>query len=147
MNQEFLSDFQQTILSAEQHLLTLSEEQSETPRAPGKWSPKEIIGHLIDSAVNNHQRFIRAQFENNLQLSGYEQEEWVRIQRYQSEEWKFLVTLWEQYNTHLLHVIVRISDEALQHSLTIDGTTVTLDFVVTDYLRHMKHHINQIVTQ
>ncbi|HEX9422435.1 MAG TPA: hypothetical protein VF899_04280, partial [Pyrinomonadaceae bacterium] len=75
--QEFLDGFRQTINTALEQLLKISAEQSQLPRAAGKWSPKEIIGHLIDSASNNHQRFVRAQFSDDLIFAGYEQEGWV----------------------------------------------------------------------
>lgn len=146
MEQQFLDDFRNTIAAAEQKLLALSEAQSETPREPGKWSPKEIIGHLIDSASNNHQRFVRGQLENSLFLLGYEQEKWVRVQNYKSEEWKFLVGLWKSYNTHLLHVIAGIPAEGLQYEHALQGKEVTLEFIAKDYLEHLKHHLNQITT-
>ncbi len=146
MKQQFLDDFRNTLAAAEQKLLALSEAQSETPRAAGKWSPKEIIGHLIDSASNNHQRFVRGQLENSLFLLGYEQEKWVAVQNYKSEEWKFLVGFWKSFNTHLLHAVAGISAEGLQYEHILQGKNVTLEFIATDYLEHMKHHLNQIIT-
>ena len=128
MDKQFLDDFRQTLPTAEQKLLALSEMQSETPRSTGKWTPKEIIGHLIDSASNNHQRFVRGQLQNNLSLPGYEQDHWVRAQRCKSEEWTSLVSLWKSYNLHLLHTISFIPDEALKNTHTLQNKTVTLDF-------------------
>lgn len=156
MEQQFLNSFKHTILSAEQKLLSLSEQQSETPRAPGKWSPKEIIGHLIDSASNNHQRFVRAQFKNDLIFDGYEQDEWVKVQHYQSEEWNQLVTLWKTYNLHLLHLIAQIPDSILKkehnrHNLdelafkpVPREKPATLEYFIIDYFDHLKHHLRQI---
>src|ERR1700687_679933 len=86
-------------------LFDISEPESEVRPAPGKWSKKEIIGHLIDSASNNHQRFVRTQENSNLSLPGYTQDFWVNCQHYQGEPWKTLVALWTTYNTHLAHVI------------------------------------------
>src|SRR5262245_10195957 len=71
---------------------------------PGKWSHKETIGHLIDSAANNHQRFVRLQMQEHLELIGYDGDEWVRLERYQERSWLDLLTLWESYNRHLAHV-------------------------------------------
>lgn len=146
MDKQFLDDFHQTLSTAEQKLLAFSNAQSETPRAAGKWTPKEIIGHLIDSASNNHQRFVRGQLQNNLSLPGYEQDHWVRVQRCKSEEWTSLVSLWKSYNLHLLHTISFIPDEALKNTHTMQNKTVTLDFIVRDYLEHMKHHLHQILS-
>ena len=155
--EDFLSDFRQTIETASNQLLQISAEQSQTPRAAGKWSPKEIIGHLIDSAANNHGRFVRAQFTEDLVFAGYEQEGWVRVQNYQGEQWADLVQLWKLYNQHMLHLISRVPEETRMklrykhnlHQLASESLSenepVTLDWFVRDYLDHMKKHLKQIL--
>src|SRR5438105_3736271 len=85
-------------------LLSYPEEQASVKASPAKWSKKEIIGHLIDSASNNHQRFVRMQIENNLSLPQYRQNEWVNAQQYNSRNWIDLVKFWLIYNTHILHI-------------------------------------------
>jgi len=144
MEQFFFADFSTTISAAEKKLLALSEQQVETPRVSGKWTPKQIIGHLIDSASNNHQRFVRGQLQNNLVLTTYEQEKWVAAQHYEKYDWKTLVSFWKFYNLHLLHLLTYIPDEALKSAHTLGGNNVTLEFVAVDYLRHLKHHLQQI---
>ncbi|MEW5797826.1 MAG: DinB family protein [Bacteroidota bacterium] len=156
MEQLFLDDFKQTIVSAGQRLPTLSESQATIPSAPGKWSPKEIIGHLIDSASNNHQRFIRAQFKNDLIFDGYEQDDWVKVQRYQQEEWNQLIALWKTFNLHLLHAVAQIPDSILKKEHThhnLDQRAfkpvpkekpATLEYFIIDYVDHLKHHLRQI---
>ena len=154
--QSFLDDFSETIETAEKRLLSISEQRSQTPRAENKWSPKEIIGHLIDSAANNHQRFVRAQFEDDLSFAGYEQEEWVRVQGYNQEPWQQLVQLWKHYNLHLLHLMSLVPEQIRTkprstHNLdriawkTIaKSETVTLDYFMRDYVAHLKNHLAQI---
>ena len=78
--------------------------------APGKWSPREIIGHLIDSASNNHQRFVRASFQDDLVFAGYDQDRWVAMQRYQEARWEDLLTLWASFNRHLARVMASDPD-------------------------------------
>lgn len=155
--QDFLDDFRQTIDTASSQLLRISAEQSQTSRAAGKWSPKQIIGHLIDSASNNHQRFVRAQFTDDLVFAGYEQEGWVRVQDYQGEQWADLVQLWKLYNQHLLHLISQVPEETRMklrykhnlHQLASESLSedqpVTLDWFIRDYLDHMKKHLKQIL--
>jgi hypothetical protein len=113
---------------------------------PDKWSKKEILGHLIDSAANNHQRFVRASYNAAATFPEYNQNDWVRIQRYQESEWSTLVALWSAYNRHLSDVIERIPEGALFAPCNIGREQpVPLEFVIRDYLRHMRHHIGQLL--
>jgi len=119
-------------------------------RRPGAdtWSPKEVLGHLIDSAANNHQRFVRAQQADALTLPGYEQNHWVASQGYQDADWPHLVTLWTHLNLHLADVMARIPPAKYAVPCIIgDSKPVTLEFVVVDYLGHLKHHMAQIRTR
>jgi hypothetical protein len=110
-----------------------------------KWSKKEILGHLIDSAANNHQRFVRAQLSKELSFPGYEQESWIRVQHYQTASWKDLISLWENYNRHIAHVISTMPADVLNNICIVgNGEPVTLLFLVEDYVRHMEHHLKQI---
>lgn len=127
-------------------LEAIGESGSETRTAVGKWSRKEILGHLIDSASNNHQRFVRAQLETRISFPGYAQTSWVEAQGYQNQTWGDLVRLWTSYNLHLLHVASRIPPEKLANTCTIgDQEPVTLEFLVRDYVRHLEHHLSQIL--
>jgi tRNA-binding protein len=112
---------------------------------PDVWSVKEILGHLIDSAVNNHHRFVRAQLATELSFPGYEQNAWVLSQDFQGRPWSDLVDLWILYNHHLAHVIRRIPDAAANVPCRI-GTAeaVALSALIEDYLAHVRHHLEQI---
>src|SRR5260370_33872279 len=102
---QWVEDFKQTIDSASARLAKITESQSEHPRAEGHWSSKQIIGHLIDSATNNHARFVLGQLKDDLIFPGYDQNRWVEIQHYQQASWPQLVELWRAYNLHLWHVM------------------------------------------
>ena len=153
---QWIEAFRQTIDHSSERLLQISEEQSEIARESGKWSPKEIVGHLIDSATNNHQRFVRAQFTDDLIFPGYQQEQWVSVQRYSDRPWVQLVELWRQYNLHLVHVMSSIPLETrvksrARHNLhqlawqTVDeNQPVTLEYFMRDYVGHLEHHLDQI---
>ena len=135
------------VADAERELRALSDRDAMQPRANGKWSPKEILGHLIDSAANNHQRFVRAQETDSLALPGYAQEHWVNVQRYRHRPWDEIITLWSAYNRHLAHVVASIP-ETRRNSLCRIGSNdpVTLSFVALDYVGHVQHHLRQIFT-
>jgi hypothetical protein len=153
----FLHAFRQTIEFGAGRLSEINETQSAIPRSEGKWSPKEIIGHLIDSAANNHQRFVRAQFTDELIFAGYEQENWVRVQNYQGENWRDMVQLWKLYNQHILHLVSLIPEDTRMklrskhnlHKIASDTISenepVTLDYFIRDYLDHMRKHLGQIL--
>lgn len=154
---EWLDDFKQTIDSATTRLREISEAQSEVPRSEEGWSSKQIIGHLIDSATNNHARFVLAQLKDDLLFPGYEQNGWVQVQQYQSASWARLIDLWRAYNLHLLHVMSctpkeKLSNRCTQHSLqTIafetvsEAEPVTLEYLMKDYVVHLKHHLSQVL--
>jgi len=127
-------------------LAAITEEEASRRDGNGRWSKKEVLGHLIDSAANNHQRFVRAQLVPHVDLPGYQQESWVRLQSYQTEPWSNLIQLWLQFNRHLAHVIANVEPAALQHTISLDGRApVTLGFVIDDYVRHLEHHLSQIL--
>ena len=112
----------------------------------GTWSPREVLGHLIDSASTNHRRFVLAQSPGLSRFDGYEQNAWVERQRYHEVPWPDLVALWSAYNRHLAHVIAVTPEAALLHaSMSPDGQqSLTLGFVMEDYVHHMRHHLEQL---
>ena len=128
-------------------LLQIHEADSVKPLAPGKWSRKQLLGHLIDSASNNHQRFVRVQVADGLSMPSYGQQQWIRSQHYQDEPWLELLAFWRSYNLHLTHVIAHIPEETLNNRVTVgDDEPTTLRFLVEDYDRHLKHHLEQILS-
>ena len=138
------NDLKQTIDAEHPRLERMTDRDVAVPIAPGKWSRKQIVGHLIDSAANNHQRFVRAQ-EAALVFPAYAQDHWVDAQRYGDRSWTDLIGLWESYNRHLVHVIAAISDDRGGVPCTIgSGPPVTLAFLADDYVRHLRHHLAQL---
>jgi hypothetical protein len=127
-------------------LRALSETQVSGPRAEGKWSRKEILGHLIDSAANNHQRFVRAQMVDAFEWPGYEQNEWVRAHGYRDQTWTELLGLWLALNSHVARVIELVPDSKANTRCIIGGGgAVTLEWLIQDYVRHLRHHLTQIL--
>lgn len=127
-------------------LLEISEEEASAKPLPEKWSKKEILGHLIDSACNNQQKFVRVMAQEHLDFVGYEQKHWVDSQKYIKADWKSLVNFWEVYNRHIAHIIENVDESALSNTITIeDAGPFTLKFIMKDYAEHLKHHLKQIL--
>lgn len=157
--QQFLTEFRAAIVSATARLRNIPETQSGRKSSPEEWSAKETIGHLIDSAANNHQRFVRAQFTDDLVFPGYQQDQWVSSQKYGDASWFDVIQLWSSYNLHLVHVASAIPEDVLtkprlHHTLDqiafnlVDkNDPATLEYLIRDYLDHLRHHLDQIFAE
>lgn len=133
------------IETAEPRLRATSASESAKPLLSGGWSRKQVIAHLIDSASNNHQRFVRASQQTSLDFPGYDQDGNMRVQAPQEADWPLLVSLWAAYNRYLAHVIAHLPASKLETPCCIgSGKPVTLDFLARDYLTHLVHHLGQI---
>ena len=153
---DYIADLRDTVTRTAAYLLGVPPEAAARRPAPEKWSAKEIVGHLIDSASHNHQRFVRAQFQDDLVFPGYAQADWVRAQRYQEAPWPGLVTLWRDYNFHVARVMAAVPPEVRfrehrRHNLhevawqpVPADQVATLDYFMRDYVGHLKHHLRQI---
>jgi hypothetical protein len=133
---------------AADRLARVPAERTTARPAEDAWSAQEILGHLLDSAANNHQRFVRAQQSSELQFPGYQQDDWVSANGYRDANWLELVQFWRLYNHHLARVIRRIPAAALDTPCQIGtGPPMPLRFLVEDYVVHLRHHLSQIDEQ
>jgi hypothetical protein len=123
--------------------------------AAGDWCAREVIGHLIDSACNNHRRFIINQTRETLAVDPYDQNEWTARQRYAERSAADLVMLWAAYNRHLATVIEAIADDVLQRPrgpaaglgfayAAIEGSSASIGLLAEDYVGHLRHHLGQL---
>lgn len=129
-------------------LENITENEAGKRPLPGKWSKKEILGHLIDSACNNQQKFVRTMAGEHLDFVGYKQNHWVDSQKYNKKNWKELIVFWQTYNLHISHIIENVETEVLTNTITIEEAgPFTLEFIMKDYLEHLKHHLKQILPE
>ena len=108
--------------------------------SPDKWTLSEMVGHLIDSASNNHQRFIRLQIEKSLQFPGYEAQNWVNMSKAASYPFAALVELWISYNMYLLHIIENADPSAMDNVWETEQKKIALGELIEDYFRHILIH-------
>ena len=124
----------------------ISDENASLKPQPSKWSKKEIIGHLIDSACNNQQKFVRTMANSHTDFVGYTQDFWVENQAYNLANWQDLLSFWQNYNLHIAHIIENVLPEKLKNTISIQGSEpFTLAFIMSDYAEHLKHHLKQIL--
>lgn len=135
-----------TVTAAEAALRQVDDAQARVPILKGGWSRKQVLGHLIDSASNNHQRFVRAALQDSaLEFPGYEQDRWAQLQDAQDAPWPLLVSLWAGYNHYLAHVLLHLPANKLQTACRIGGNRpMNLRELAEDYLRHLAHHMEQL---
>lgn len=139
-----IRDLRALVRELPRELGNIADGEAAQPRSGGGWSRKQILGHLIDSATVNHQRFVRAQFETGFSFL-YEQDQWVDLQRYQDRPWQELIELWTALNRHLLYAIESLPEDKLENLCGQgDDEPWTLAYRIPDYLHHMRHHVEQI---
>jgi hypothetical protein len=149
-------DLDLTVRRAAGHLRELTDADAARRPAPGTWCAKEVIGHLVDSAAHNHQRFVRARWQDDLIFPGYAQDEWISAQSYREAPWAELLDLWLAYNLHIARVMestpaaARLTprtrhnlDEIAWQRIPRDQSA-TLEYFMADYVGHLKHHLRQI---
>lgn len=113
--------------------------------APGKWSKQEILGHLIDSALNNLKRFTDIQvMPQPYQVMRYQQDELVQVNDYQQLPLEHLLAAWQSLNRQIIYVVDRIPPAKLSLVAVVRGESKTLEWLIVDYMLHMEHHWRQV---
>jgi len=142
------SELGRTVAQAKPLLLKLNNADTSTRPAAKKWAKKEILGHMLDSASNNHQRLVRAALQGSLTFPGYDQDPLVDLQNFVEIDWNFLVDFWAAYNRYLAHVINNLPADAASVTCNIgNNKPATLEWIASDYVEHLKHHLNQVLGQ
>ncbi len=121
----------------------LDEDFTSVKLSEEKWSIKEIFGHLVDSAANNYQRFVRLQETDELIFPGYDYN-WVKIIKYNSYSYNQIIELWKQYNLLLCHLIKNTSMNKMNNVWIYEENNLSLKFLITDYIDHMEIHLKQL---
>jgi uncharacterized damage-inducible protein DinB len=145
MANELATKFSAGIAAAREKIDQIDDSAAGSPLRLGGWNSKQVLGHLIDSALNNHQRFVRGALEGTYEGPAYEQQGWVNLHGYDGLPWSELVAHWQRQNDLLCAVVERIPEDKYD-ALCRVGTyaPVTLRFLVEDYLSHLHHHADQI---
>jgi hypothetical protein len=145
MKTETAQKFGRQLSDIHSALLAVSPTLADTPWRPGGWTRKQIVGHLLDSAANNRQRFVRAAIDGTYAGPGYGQNEWVAAHGYAEQNWDDLLLWWSAEHQLLMAAVDRIPEERLEAMCRVgDDEPVTLRFLIEDYVRHQQHHLGQI---
>jgi hypothetical protein len=145
MPPETAREFRAEIERLRTALLALSPALADTPWRAGGWTRKQIVGHLLDSAANNRQRFVRAAIDGHYAGPGYAQDAWVAAHGYSDASWETLLRWWQAEHEILTTLVDRIPEQRLEAMCVVgDDTPVTLRFLIEDYLSHHRHHFAQL---
>ena len=127
-------------------LVSLPETLADVPWRASGWTRKQIVGHLLDSAANNRQRFVRASTGGSYSGPKYEQDAWVAAHAYAEQPWSTLLGWWEAEHEILISVVDRIPEDGLETQCVVgDNAPVTLRFLIEDYVDHQKWHVKQLL--
>jgi hypothetical protein len=145
MQRQLAQEFRAELDAMHATLLALPPELADTRWRDGGWTRKQIVGHMLDSAANNRQRFVRAAAEGSYAGPDYAQEAWVAAHGYANQPWATLLSWWEVEHEILISIVERIPEARLDASCAVgDGAPVTLRFLIADYLRHQHWHLKQL---
>jgi hypothetical protein len=145
MPNDLATYLESAVASAIGELRAIPELEADKKPAPDKWSKKEELGHLIDSAANNHIRFVCAAIQPKFQGPGYQQNDWVSLHAYGEMPWAEIIEFWQRYNVFLARLIRQIPEDRLQTPSSVGNSEpVTLGFLIEDYVLHMQHHLDHI---
>ena len=144
----FSARLHEMIAVEEPGLRAISDQSAQTKPSDKGWSKKQELGHLIDSALNNRVRFVKAALEGQFDGPGYDGNGWVDLGGYAEMRWAGLIDLWKMSNEALAPLIDRIPKERLSAPCHVGGAPpVTLEFVIEDYILHMQHHLDHILSR
>lgn len=145
---EFSERLRHVVAHEESLLRAIDDSSAGSAPGAGHWSRKQELGHLIDSAINNRIRFVKAALDGRFEGPSYEQRDWVELGGYSQMPWAGLVDLWKALNTALVTLVARIPGERRTAECRIGGSPpVTLEFVIDDYIRHMQHHLDHVLSR
>jgi len=144
---ETTNKLEQLLERGMEYLTQSSESEMNRKIYVGKWSKKEILGHLIDSGINNLQRFTEIQFENKpYRIRKYNQDELVKANDYQNSETKEIVGFWNSINNRILNLIKKQTEKTLNYKIELEkDNTSDLRFLMKDYVEHLEYHLKQIM--
>ena len=144
---ETINKLEQLLKKGLEYVTQTSELELSKKEFSGKWSKKEILGHLVDSGINNLQRFTEIQFENKpYQIRTYDQDELVKANDYQNSETKEIAELWNSINNRILHLVKKQTQDTLNYKIELQkGNFSDLRFLINDYVEHLEHHLKQIM--
>jgi hypothetical protein len=146
LSNEVAEEFRRELGVLQTMLLGLNPELADMPWRRGGWTRKQILGHLLDSAANNRQRFVRAAADGGYRGPEYAQNAWVAAHGYAEQDWETLLRWWQVEHEILAAVVDRIPEERFGVECVVgDNTAVSLKFLIEDYLEHQRWHFSQLI--
>lgn len=139
--EQLISQLHQLLDRVPPALRSISEEKASAGSGPDKWTAKQELGHLLDSAVVNHYRWVRVLSEDSPTLPGYDGPSWVNLHNYKDRGWSDLIDTWVRMNEHMFMLAEGISASGWQRLAIFDAKPATLEFMLNDYVHHAADHL------
>jgi hypothetical protein len=143
---ELAQRFRTGLDDVHRELISVPVALADVPWREGGWTRKQIVGHLLDSATNNRQRFVRASSEGFFNGRNYDQDAWVAAHGYADQTWETLLGWWEAEHEILMAVVDRVPDSRFEAECVLDADApVALRFLIEDYVAHQRWHLKQLL--
>ena len=129
-------------------IIAIYDQEFSAKPLPNKWSKKEVLGHLIDSAQNNLRRFVCGQYESAPPKIVYDQDYWVKANNYQQTDGKEVTAMWKLINNQIATILEAMPVSAYPKECDTGKNSVSLhslEWLADDYVKHLKHHLNQVI--
>lgn len=144
MTKHLSKQIKQVIETSLNEFDSIAEDVWTEKHSPEKWSKKEVLGHLADSAMNNIHRFIRIRHGDKTNI-WYQQDAWVKASDYQNQDLQSVQILWQALNVQIARIWDNLEEEDMQKTIPVKDETPTLQFLMEDYIDHLNHHLKQIL--
>ena len=125
-------------------LSSVSEESARKSYAPGKWTFKEVIGHMTDLERVMSYRMLAIARNESAPLPAMDQDQYVAAANFNKLSWEQLLAGFDTVRSNTLSLISTIDDAAWVRNGTVMNSPVSIGTIVYGIAGHELHHLKVI---